>query len=44
MTVGAGNHEVWHAGNFDPTTSPSVTVSTSAPSGGVNGDIWFQVD
>lgn len=36
----AGKQAITHAGAY---TSGTITVSTAAPSGGNNGDIWFRV-
>ena len=38
--TGQGGH-LWH--NSDSRPSGSITVSTSAPSGGANGDVWMRI-
>ncbi|TIV59972.1 hypothetical protein [Mesorhizobium sp.] len=43
--TGTGSFDLSGGGNltWNGTRIPTITVSTAAPSGGVNGDLWFQV-
>lgn len=40
--VSVNRRQVYHAGNLSPSRIRDITVSTAAPSGGSDGDVWLQ--